>query len=235
MLEEKKVSEVNSKHKIYALINYLLIFSLILALILSFFAEDWINFFISFFTLFLIYFSMFLVKKIKIILPLEFQTIIVAFIFTGLFLGQVTKFYQMFWWWDSAHHLFAGISLSFVGFLILFILFKTEKFSASPFWIAFFSLCFSISIAVSWEMLEFTLDSFFDLNMQYADFSIEVIKEQGNRIVLHDTMWDLILGTAGALIGALMGYFYLIQKNPLFGEFLKKFEEHNPKLFNSKK
>lgn len=225
------------REKIYIGISYFIRISIIIAIILSIYTQNWINFFVSFITLFLIYLPIFFAEKFEVHLPLEFQTIIILFIYAGIFLGEVREFYINFWWWDSILHAFSGLALGFAGFLILYIFYKSGKFDANPFWIAVFSFCFALALGALWEIFEFFVDSFFETNMQRARFSIEIIEKYGSsRISLYDTMWDLILDASGALIASISGYFYLVKGDaPIISRLIKIFEEKNPRLFLKRK
>ena len=57
------------------------------------------------------------------------------------------------------------------------------------------SFSFAITIGALWEIFEFAMDQVFGLNMQKTG--------------LVDTMWDLIVDTLGAGLGATAGFFYL--------------------------
>ncbi|MBU0460486.1 MAG: hypothetical protein KKH52_00080 [Nanoarchaeota archaeon] len=161
-------------------------------------------------------------KKYKINLPLEFEFVIIIFLYTSLFLGEIHSYYTLFWWWDIVLHMGSGIALGFVGFLILYILYCQGKVRAKPIWIALFAFCFAVAIGAVWEIFEFGMDQIFGLNMQKSGLS--------------DTMWDLIVDSIGALLTSFVGYFYIRgNKIPLFTRFLSKFSKENPRYFNDKK
>ena len=61
-----------------------------------------------------------------------------------------------------------------------------------------FSFNFAVAVLVGWEFYEFTMDRLYGFTMQHG--------EQGV-LGLTDTMTDLMLGTAGALIGMLVEWF----------------------------
>lgn len=205
---------------------------LLIAIPFSIYEKNWMALFVSTLTLLLLLLPNIFAKKYKINLLPEFQIIIVVFIYAGLFLGEVRGYYTRFWWWDSILHAFSGIALGFVGFLILYILYKTEKFKANLKLIAIFSFCFAVALGVIWEIFEFVVDSFFGGNMQRA-------RDLGNayncntRMGVMDTMWDLVLNSMGAFIASIAGYFYLRKgEMPIIKRLIKKFEAKNPSLFN---
>ena len=158
------------------------------------------------------------------------------FIYASVFLGEVKGYYTRFWWWDSVLHAFSGLGLGFVGFLILYVLYKTGKFKANPKLIVLFSFCFALALGALWEIFEFGMDSFFGLDMQRSRNLETIYGYCDTRLGVLDTMWDLILDALGALIASIAGYFYIIKGEvPIIDNLVKKFEKKNPDLFTNKK
>lgn len=161
-------------------------------------------------------------KRYRINLPIEFEFVIILFIYASLFLGEMHGYYTRLWWWDIVLHISSGISLGFAGFLILYVLYYQDKIRAKPIWIAIFAFCFGLAIGTVWEIIEFIVDQLFGWNMQKTG--------------LVDTMWDLIIDALGAFLISLTGYYYIKgKKDPLFTRFLNKFSFENPKYFSRKK
>lgn len=157
-------------------------------------------------------------RKTPIRLPLEFELIIIVFLYASLFLGEIHAYYTKYWWWDVLLHTSSGVALGFVGFLILYVLYCKDKVNARPMWIAFFAFCFGIAAGAVWEIFEFSMDQLFGTTMQK------------NGLV--DTMWDLIVDALGALLTSFIGYFYIRSKRPgLFSRLLEKFSKENPRYF----
>ena len=154
----------------------------------------------------------------QIKIPVGFTAAIVAFIFGTLFLGEVGNFYERYWWWDIFLHTGSAIGFGLIGFIAMLILLKGDKLAAPPLVVAMFSFCFAVSIGAIWEIFEFSMDQLFGLNMQKSG--------------LIDTMYDLIVDTLGAAIGAAAGYCYL--KDWKFGRLSALIEEFvalNRRLF----
>ena len=230
---KKEIKIKKRMDKIYLGISWFISISLFIAIFLSFYEKNWINLFVSILALFLVTLPKLFQKRFNVRLPLEFQTAIVIFIYASVFLGEVLKFYHRFWWWDSLLHCLSGLALGFIGFLIIYILNKKGKFKANPLWIVIFSFSFAIALGTVWEIFEFAMDSVFALDMQRARYSIEIIKAYGSsRIVILDSMRDLIIDSIGALIASIMSYIYLIKGDvPIYTRLIRKFEEGNPGLF----
>jgi uncharacterized membrane protein YjdF len=125
----------------------------------------------------------------------------VTFIFLTLFLGSLTNFYERFAWWDGMLHFMSGALLGIVGFLLIYILNEQKKtrLALSPFFVAFFSLCFTMAMGVFWEIYEYIMDSRFGYQMQ----------EDG----LSDTMSDLIVCAVGALLVSSVAYVWMRYKS----------------------
>lgn len=156
-------------------------------------------------------------KRYDIQLPIEFESIIILFIYASLFLGEVHSYYTTFWWWDIFLHTGSGIALGFAGFLIMYTLQKSGKIEAHPIWIAIFAFSFGVAFGAVWEIFEFSMDQIFGYNMQNSG--------------LVDTMWDLIVDSIGALIVCVSGYFYLKgDKVPVFTNLITNYEKENQSI-----
>jgi hypothetical protein len=85
--------------------------------------------------------------------------------------------------------------------------------------VALFAFMLAVGLGALWEIFEFCMDSLFGLNMQKSG--------------LMDTMWDLIVDTAGALVIALLGYGYLRKaRNDSFLErWIARFIRANRRFF----
>ncbi len=205
---------------------------LLLAIAAWIYEQNWMAIFVSILAFALTYFHFFFVKY-NIVIPRDFQIIIVFFIFASLFLWEVHNYYERFYWWDDVLHLFSWLALWFVGFLILYVFYKSGKFQAPPSIIAVFAFSFALALWALWEIFEFFMDEFFWLNMQRARNLEEVYWVFDTRLWVRDTMSDLILDAVGALIASVSWYIYLKkwESFPLFDKMLKQFESANKSLF----
>jgi hypothetical protein len=201
--------------------KYFIIFlriTIIVAIIGALWNSRWSLLFVSSLILFLTFLPMFFEKRYRINLPIEFEFVIILFIYASLFLGEIHSYYSKFWWWDVVLHTSSGISLGFVGFLIMYVLYFQNKINARPIWIVVFSFCFGVAIGAVWEIFEFSMDQILGFNMQKNGLS--------------DTMWDLIVDVLGSFLVSFVGYFYIKGKKiPLFTRLLNKFSKENPEYF----
>jgi len=155
-------------------------------------------------------------------IPVFFTSAIIVFTYLTLFLGEIGNFYERLWWWDVLMHGGAAIGFGLIGFVIILMLFRGNKYAAPPIALAWFAFCYAMTIGVLWEIFEFGMDELFGQNMQKSG--------------LADTMYDLIVNTLGAFIGSAAGFFYL--KGRWFGglaKLIRQFVETNQDLFDKEK
>jgi hypothetical protein len=134
-------------------------------------------------------------NRFAVKLPVSFVSMIVIFIFATIFLGEAFDFYEQYWWWDILLHGGSAVGFGLFSFLLVFMLFQGDRYSAPPIAIAFITFSCAVAVGVTWEIFEFAADQVFGLNMQKSG--------------LLDTMWDLIVDCLGASLAALAGFFYL--------------------------
>jgi len=177
------------------------------AFILAIHEKDWLTSFLALVALVIVWLPPIIEKNLKIHFPLEFGFILNLFIYASLFLGEQRGYYTAFVWWDVVLHMASAIALGFIGFLIMYSIYRTEKVKIPRVLIVIFSFCFAVSLGAMWEIFEFFMDSTIGSNMQASG--------------LVDTMWDLIVDVIGSLIVALSGYFYIKQEGKKSGVFKK--------------
>lgn len=210
----KEGSKVIEKGKVL-IINAIRI-SLLIAILLAIIEFKWIVLFVSLTTLILTFIPYFIERKYKILFPLEFHLLAVVFIYASIFLGDLHGYYIRFWWWDIVLHFTSAIVFAITGFLILYHMDKMTEIKAKPIIISLFSFTFALAIGAIWEIIEFSLDIIFGLNMQKSG--------------LFDTMGDLIVDSIAALIISIFGYLYLKNQKGIMTRIVGKFEECNPGL-----
>lgn len=194
---------------------------LFIASLIALYKKDWTPFALALFTLFLTFLPYIIKRRYKIEFPSEFEIAIIVFVYASIYLGDTQLFYYKFWWWDALLHGLSGIIIGALGFMLVFILNQEYKVKLSPTFVAFFSFSFAIAIGTVWEIFEFSMDSFFGLNMQKSG--------------LVDTMWDLIFDVVGALIASILGYLYMKKHVNIFKGLHQKFINKNPRLFKKKR
>jgi len=162
---------------------------------------------------------------LKIDVPPGIQIAVVIFVFAALFLGEVRGYYERFWWWDLALHGTAGLLLGIFGFLIVYMLNRSEAvdFHMRPSFLALFAFFFAVGIGALWEVFEFAMDQAFGLTMQKPML--------GDPSGLTDTMWDIIVDTIGAAMVALVGWYQLSRSMPTPDTWFRRFVARHPAFF----
>lgn len=165
------------------------------------------------FTLALTFSFDYLEKKHAVFIPHVIATTSIVFVFCALFLGTVAGFYAQFWWWDDLLHMFSGVILGLVGFLLVYYFNSRFSMNLSPFFVALFALTFAVFIGVMWEIYEFTADAILGSNAQKwrADDTGFLLGRDYQGSAVRDTMSDLIVDVIGGLLAS--GYAYYLFKN----------------------
>ena len=114
-------------------------------------------------------------QLLKVEIPPVFQMIIYVFIYSAEILGEVNKYYTAIPGWDTMLHTINGFLCAAIGFSLFNILNRGSKsMQLSPFYLAIVAFCFSMTVGVIWEFIEFSFDQIFLLDMQ-KDFIVSNI------------------------------------------------------------
>ena len=99
-------------------------------------------------------------RALMIDLPNTLEIIIMLFIFAAEILGEISAFYTTFKNWDTILHTINGFLCAAIGFALVDMLNRTEKFSLSlsPVFMSIVAFCFSMTIGVLWEFFECGMD-----------------------------------------------------------------------------
>lgn len=220
-------------------IQVILIFLVALSIIRQFFLGNYHNMFLGFLTLLLFSVPQFLDKKLGVTIPVGLETVIFIFIFSAEILGEINAFYVKIPIWDTMLHTTNGFLMAAIGFALIDLFNRSDKFSIkmSPYFVAFFAFCFSMTVGVLWEFFEFSMDWFFATDMQ-KDWILPAINSvklnpMGANVPIHvdvqsvvingetwnlggyldigivDTMKDLMVNFVGAVVFSVIGIFYL--------------------------
>ena len=132
----------------------------IAVMILQIFNRNFENVFLCVLTLLLLIVPSFLQVNLKIELPTGLEIILLIFIFAAEILGETQEYYIKFPMWDTILHTLNGFLMAAIGFSLVDILNRNEKFSfkLSPVFMAIVAFCFSMTIGVIWEFFEFGMD-----------------------------------------------------------------------------
>jgi hypothetical protein len=145
------------------------------------------NIFLLLLTLVLFEIPYLLEKVFKIEIPNMLEVIIISFIFSSTVLGELSDFYGYFSMWDTVLHGLSGFLAGGVGFSLVYLLNKnTKTMNLTPLLLAIVSFCFSMTVGVMWEFVEFSADHLFQLDMQKDSLVQQInsvkLSEDGNTV-----------------------------------------------------
>lgn len=163
----------------------------------------------------------FLSRRFKFDVPNTMYILYILFLYCAIFLGEVRNFYHVIPHWDTILHGFSSIMTGLFGFMVVSILNQSSKATIhlSPLFVALFAFCFSMTIGTLWEAYEFIFDGMLGMNMQ--KFLLEDGTSLIGRDALADTMEDILVDGAGALIASVCGYFSLKHQRGWFHSYLR--------------
>lgn len=210
------------------------------ALIRSAMLKEYESMFVCLLVLVLFLLPSFLERKLKIDLPDTLEIIILIFIFAAEILGELGCYFIHYPSWDTMLHTTSGFLCAAIGFSLVNLLNKDNRISLSlsPLYMAIAAFCFSMTIGVLWEFIEFSADRLFLLDMQKdtvittissvtldaTNSNTPIVIRNINDVAvngqslglggyldigLYDTMEDLFVNFIGAVVFSLFGYFYV--------------------------
>lgn len=181
-------------------------------------------------------------KTLDVDIPPTLEAIIYVFIFAAEILGEINAFYVKIPIWDTMLHTTNGFLMAAIGFALVDIMNRSDRFSMklSPFFLAFVAFCFSMTVGVMWEFFEFSMDMFLGQDMQ-KDWIINTVTSVKldptggntptsvaiNSVVINgeewqlggyldigiiDTMKDLMVNFVGAVVFSVFGFLYVKSK-----------------------
>ncbi|MFQ8847690.1 MAG: hypothetical protein ACLR84_09610, partial [Clostridia bacterium] len=197
---------------------------------------------------------------LKIELPTVLEITLLAFIFAAEILGELCNFYTIFPYWDTVLHTLNGFLMAAIGLSLVQLLNSSDRilFQLSPIFTSIVSFCFSMTIGVLWEFFEFSMDRFFELDMQkdtvVHKISSVLLNPAGENVPiviknihdvtvsgtdlglggyldigLIDTMADLFVNFIGAMVFAILGYFYVKnrEQNSVVGKLIPRKKDND--------
>ena len=140
----------------------------ILTMVLQFFNGNYENVFLCALTLVLFVMPTIIERRLRIDFPDTMEIVILLFIFATEILGEIRSYYTTFPGWDTVMHTLNGFLCAAVGFSLVDMLDRNERFSLSlsPVFLAIVAFCFSMTIGVLWEFFECAMDTFLLKDMQ---------------------------------------------------------------------
>jgi len=218
----KKLFPREKDELLQLIIAILLQVAIFLAIVVSFFRQQWLVAFTGSAILTLTFIPAIIERRFNIRLPIEFTLVTCLFLYASFGLGEARHFYRKYWWWDLMLHSFSSLMMGLAGFLFIYVFYMTHRIRLAPVYVAIVSFGCAITIGTLWEVFEFLMDWFFGFNMQKSG--------------LVDTMTDLLVNIAGALVAALIGFTYVKGGDSLIADrIIRHFVKKNPRFFEIEK
>lgn len=174
--------------------------AVILVMIAQFFNRNFENVFLCALTLILFILPTVLERKLEVDLPDTLEIIILLFIFAAEVLGEISAYYTTYPYWDTMLHTLNGFLCAAVGFCLVDLFDRSERFSLtlSPVFMAIVAFCFSMTIGVLWEFFECSMDRIFLFDMQKdtvvtAISSVMLDPAGGNHAMVIKNISDVIV------------------------------------------
>ena len=145
-----------------------LAFFVVLTMIRAAFMHRFENIFVCVLALILLALPSVIEKQLAIDIPPLMEAIIYCFIYAAEILGEINSFYTIIPGWDTMLHTINGFLVAAVGFCLVDLFNRSERFTfrLSPLFLAVVAFCFSMTVGVLWEFFEFTCDQVMHTDMQ---------------------------------------------------------------------
>lgn len=187
-------------------------FMVLITMVVQFFNRNYENVFLCLLTLFLFMLPSFFAKHLRIELPGTLETIILLFIFSSAILGEIQSFYLTYPHWDLILHTLNGFLCAAVGFSLVDMCNRNQKFSLSlsPGFLSLVAFCFSMTVGVLWEFFELFMDEVMGYDMQKDSLtdhitSVMLDPTQSNIPITIDGITDVIVVSHGEMISLGLG------------------------------
>ena len=192
----EQIKESPVKFAVYLVLRAIVIAVLVLCILRG----DWESVFTCVLTLILFLIPIFVEKSFGIDLPNTLEMIILLFVFAAEILGEIGSYYIKYPLWDTMLHTLNGFLCAAVGFCLVDLFDRSERFSLtlSPVFMAIVAFCFSMTIGVLWEFFECSMDRIFLFDMQKdtvvtAISSVMLDPAGGNHAVVIKNISDVIV------------------------------------------
>ncbi|MBR2289385.1 MAG: hypothetical protein IJ867_01895 [Clostridia bacterium] len=172
----------------------------ILVLIAQILNRNYENVFLCVLTLILFLVPFWIDRRWNIKIPTFLEIMIFLFIFASEILGEVAKFYVYFKHWDTILHTINGFLAAAIGFSLIDILNRSERFhlQLSPIFVTMIAFCFSMTIGILWEFYEYSYDVLAKHDMQKDEIvttfaSVTLDETNSNKPVVVDNIEKTVI------------------------------------------
>ena len=196
---QQRVTEQRRRVRRRLTIRGVLSLLVVLTFIRCAFMQRYENMFVCVLSLVLLAMPTLIEKQLAIDIPPMMEAIIYCFIYAAEILGEINSFYTIIPGWDTMLHTINGFLVAAVGFCLVDLFNRSERFTfkLSPLFLAIVAFCFSMTVGVLWEFFEFGMDQFFGTDMQ-KDFLVQTVNSvslnpTGLNTVVHEPIESLIV------------------------------------------
>ena len=187
---------------VYLVLRGLVIFVLVRAVL----RREYQSVFLCALSLILMVLPSIISRKLKIVLPSTLEVIILLFIFAAEILGEINSFYVRVPNWDTMLHTINGFLCAAIGFCLVDMLNRNDRFSfkLSPLYLAIVAFCFSMTVGVLWEFYEFGVDQLLGRDMQkdtvlHAIHSVNLDPTNSNTVIhVRDIVDTIVVHSDGS-------------------------------------
>ena len=207
-MAKKKNIQSKKELRINIIVYLVLRFLVIICMVEQAMKGNWHSVALCFLTLILFTLPTIASKTFKVKLPTTLEIIVYLFIFAAEILGEIQNFYGIFKHWDTMLHTLNGFLSAAVGFSLIDILNRTERFhiKMAPSFVALVAFCFSMTIGVLWEFFEFGMDYFLGTDMQkdtviHAIHTVSLDPTLSNKVVTIPDIQDVVINVESLGLG----------------------------------
>ncbi len=147
-------------------------------------------------------------KLCKIKISYKLELMYVLFMIASFLFGEVCNFYGRTKWWDSFIHFSSGVYMGAIWFGIIDMTIFRKGLKVPTWHICLYVVSLVVCIGAVWEIVEYGIDGFFDLNMQQFMLDGATIADGdalSGHYALTDTIKDLFLDLSGGIVIAIIG------------------------------
>ena len=239
---------MKSGKTIIQIIKNILELYIIVLLVIQVKNQCWMNVFLCITTIFLFRIPMILKNQFHLIVPLTIEIVLYLFVISAIILGEIIRFYLIIPHWDTILHMISGFVAASLGFSMLKKIIIQKELEKNTLMISILIISIASTIGLIWEFCEFSLDYYFQLDMQkdtivtkistinknnslmnITEITKTILNTKTNSISIEngyldigliDTMKDLFVTILGAI---LFCYIYFIDKKQIIiGQFIIK-------------
>ena len=165
---QQRVTEQRRRVRRRLTIRGVLSLLVVLTFIRCAFMQRYENMFVCVLSLVLLAMPTLIEKQLAIDIPPMMEAIIYCFIYAAEIMGEINSFYTIIPGWDTMLHTINGFLVAAVGFCLVDLFNRSERFTfkLSPLFLAIVAFCFSMTVGVLWEFFEFTADQVMHTDMQ---------------------------------------------------------------------